>query len=201
MKLLLLLYSDILVHYSRKKHYVCCRVSSVGYCRLITTGHLLITWLWRRLPVLLSWRPTSRSLPTVSAPVTTRDKLLSTFSVGWLCVNTGCLLNHHGIMVLEILSLIVVSFLLVIQHGYRHGSCFLMSCIFSRFKILNLKVLTFIKLMLKSSYKKWHSFSALTLLVGQQKGIRPVKKWVVGCWCGYVSESRCRFAYHCLLLQ
>ena len=31
--------------------------------------------------------------------------------------------------------------------------------------------------------------------LGGRKGIRPVKNWVVGCWCGYVSGSRCRFAY------
>jgi len=45
--------------------------------------------------------------------------------------------------------------------------------------------------------------SALTLLVGGRKGIRPVKDWVVGCWHGYASGSRCRFATatHYLLLQ
>jgi len=45
--------------------------------------------------------------------------------------------------------------------------------------------------------------------LGSRKGIRPAKNWVVGCWHGYVSGSRCRFAYgpavatsaHCLLLQ
>jgi len=31
--------------------------------------------------------------------------------------------------------------------------------------------------------------------LGARKGIRPVKNWVVGCWHGYVSGSRCRFAY------
>jgi len=39
-----------------------------------------------------------------------------------------------------------------------------------------------------------------------RKGIRPVKKWAVGCWCGYLSGARCRLAYgpadasatHCL---
>ena len=53
------------------------------------------------------------------------------------------------------------------------------------------------------------AFSALTLLVGQQEGIRPVKNWVVGCWHGYLSGERCRLAYgpadatatHCFLLQ
>ena len=52
------------------------------------------------------------------------------------------------------------------------------------------------------------AFSALTLLVGRQEGIRPVKNWVVGCWRGYLSGVRCRLAYgpadatatHCLLL-
>jgi len=45
--------------------------------------------------------------------------------------------------------------------------------------------------------------------LGGRKGIRPVKKWVVGCWRGYLSGARCRLAYgpvdaiatHCLLLQ
>jgi len=47
------------------------------------------------------------------------------------------------------------------------------------------------------------------LLVGQQEGHLSVKNWVVGCWHGYVSGSRCRFTYgpaddtatHYLLLQ
>jgi len=51
--------------------------------------------------------------------------------------------------------------------------------------------------------------NAFTLLVGWQEGIRPVKNWVVGGWCGYLSGMRCRFEYgladatatHCLLLQ
>ena len=45
--------------------------------------------------------------------------------------------------------------------------------------------------------------------LGGRKGIRPVKKWVVGYWRGYLSGARCRLAYgpadatatHCLLLQ
>ena len=49
-------------------------------------------------------------------------------------------------------------------------------------------------------------FSALTLLVEQRKGIRPVKNWMLGCWRGYLPEARCRLAYgladatatHCL---
>jgi len=31
--------------------------------------------------------------------------------------------------------------------------------------------------------------------LGGRKGIRPVKNWVVGCWRGYLSGARCRFAY------
>jgi len=32
--------------------------------------------------------------------------------------------------------------------------------------------------------------------LGVRKSIRPVKNWVIGCWCGYVSAARCRlFAY------
>jgi len=52
-------------------------------------------------------------------------------------------------------------------------------------------------------------FSALTLLVGQQEGHPACKNLVVGCWHGYMSGARCRFAYgpadatatHYLLLQ
>jgi len=44
--------------------------------------------------------------------------------------------------------------------------------------------------------------------LGDRKGIRPVKNWVVGCWRGYLSGARCRLACgpadatatHCLLL-
>jgi len=31
--------------------------------------------------------------------------------------------------------------------------------------------------------------------LGGRKGIRPAKNWVVGCWLGYVSGAKCRFAY------
>ena len=49
----------------------------------------------------------------------------------------------------------------------------------------------------------WHCW------LGGRKGIRPVRNWAVGCWCGYLSGARCRLAYgladatatHCLLLQ
>jgi len=39
------------------------------------------------------------------------------------------------------------------------------------------------------------AFSALTLLVGWQEGHPVCKNWVVGCWRGYLSGSRRRFAY------
>jgi len=47
--------------------------------------------------------------------------------------------------------------------------------------------------------------------LGDRKGIRPIKKTVVGCWHGYLSGVRCKVAYgpadatathcHCLLLH
>jgi len=46
----------------------------------------------------------------------------------------------------------------------------------------------------------WVSFSALMPSVlwrcwlGGRKGIRPVKNWVVGCWCGYLSGAKCGLA-------
>ena len=40
------------------------------------------------------------------------------------------------------------------------------------------------------------AFSALTLLIGRQEGHPACKKSrVVGCWCGCLSEARCRLAY------
>ena len=44
--------------------------------------------------------------------------------------------------------------------------------------------------------------------LGGRKSIRPVKNWVVRCWCGYLFGTRCRLAHgpadatatHCLLL-
>jgi len=40
------------------------------------------------------------------------------------------------------------------------------------------------------------AFGALTLLVGHQKSIRPVKYWVIRWCCGYLSGVRCKwFAY------
>jgi len=49
----------------------------------------------------------------------------------------------------------------------------------------------------------WHCW------LGDRKGIRPVKNWVVRCWHGYLSGARCRLAYgpadatatHYLMLQ
>ena len=40
-------------------------------------------------------------------------------------------------------------------------------------------------------------FSALTLLVGRQEGIRPVKNWVMGCWHGCLSGTMCRRTVSC----
>jgi len=41
-----------------------------------------------------------------------------------------------------------------------------------------------------------NAFSALILLVGRQEEHSVCKNWVTRCWCGYLSEARCRlFAY------
>ena len=66
-------------------------------------------------------------------------------------------------------------------------------------------------LKIQSVASQWHNkpFSALTLLAGRQEGHPACKNWVVGCWHGYLSGTRCRLAYgpadatatHCLLLQ
>jgi len=65
---------------------------------------------------------------------------------------------------------------------------------------------------------QWHQLDCMQVIcsllpsmlwccwLGGRKGIRPVKNWVMGYWHGYVSGSRCRFAYgsadaaatHCL---
>jgi len=39
------------------------------------------------------------------------------------------------------------------------------------------------------------AFSALTLLDGRQEGHPACKKWVVGCWRGYLSGTKCRLAF------
>jgi len=52
------------------------------------------------------------------------------------------------------------------------------------------------------------AFSALMLFVGRQEWHTACKKLSGGCWHGYLSQARCRFAYgtvdatatHCLLL-
>ena len=36
---------------------------------------------------------------------------------------------------------------------------------------------------------------AFSAWLGGRKGNRPVKNWVVGCWCGYLSIARCSLAY------
>ena len=72
------------------------------------------------------------------------------------------------------------------------------SCIV--WKQLNLSLLPLPVLLPSVLWRCW---------LGSRKGIRPVKNWVVGCWCGYLSGARCRLAYvpldatatHCLLLQ
>ena len=64
--------------------------------------------------------------------------------------------------------------------------------------------------MKETIYLAWHNiyysdircaFSALTLLVGRQEGHQACKKWVVGCWRGYLSGARCRLAYGQLMPQ
>jgi len=58
-------------------------------------------------------------------------------------------------------------------------------------------------------YMELKTVSALMLLVRWHEGHPACKNWVVECWHGYVSGSRCRFAYgpadvtatHYLLLQ
>ena len=42
------------------------------------------------------------------------------------------------------------------------------------------------------------AFSALTMLVGWQEGHPAVKNWVLGCWHGCVSGTRCRFSCNCV---
>jgi len=37
------------------------------------------------------------------------------------------------------------------------------------------------------------AFSALTMLVGWQEGHPACKNWLMRCWCGYLSEVRCKW--------
>ena len=70
------------------------------------------------------------------------------------------------------------------------------------------------RLALEDKHVLWRRYFRLQCLLwhcwlGGRKGIRPVKNWAVGCWCGCLSGARCRLAYgpadatatHCLLLQ
>jgi len=45
-----------------------------------------------------------------------------------------------------------------------------------------------VPLLINKDISLTSAFSALTLLVGQQGGIRSVKNWAVGCWHGYLSR-------------
>jgi len=71
------------------------------------------------------------------------------------------------------------------------------------------KALFYSKMVLMKNIDTPYTFSALTLLVGWQEGHPACKNSVVGCWHGYLSEARGRFAYdpadvtatHYLLLQ
>jgi len=45
------------------------------------------------------------------------------------------------------------------------------------------------------SQNRWVPSLLWRCWLGGRKGIQPVKNWVVGCSCGYLSGARCRFAY------
>jgi len=45
-----------------------------------------------------------------------------------------------------------------------------------------------------------HALNALTLLLGFRKSVRPVRNWVMGCWCGYLSGARCNW-FACVQLM
>ena len=67
-------------------------------------------------------------------------------------------------------------------------------------KINSTQILGFILICLHSTTGHFQTcvlcaFSALTLLVGRQEGHATCKKWVVGCWRGYLPGARCRLAY------
>jgi len=74
--------------------------------------------------------------------------------------------------------------------------------------IVHCKITTTTVLFLRPLYGSTFAFRALMLLVGHQEGHPACKNWVVGCWRGYLSGTRCRLAYgpadatatHCLLV-
>jgi len=93
-----------------------------------------------------------------------------------------------------------------IQHPSIHSSV-IMLCPLHTVRLLLKTVLWFS--CVQFCFNNVTLFSALTLLVGRQEGYPACKNRVVGCWHGYLSAARCRFAHgqanaiatHCLLLQ
>jgi len=61
---------------------------------------------------------------------------------------------------------------------------------------LQLRTRCFVGAVLEKMLDNWFYISVLwRCWLGGRKGIRPAKNWVVGCWRGYLSGTRCRLAY------
>ena len=84
--------------------------------------------------------------------------------------------------------------------GLKLAKCWLQ---FQKKNLVVLFIIIFGTLSFPRPSVLWHCW------LGGRKGIRPVKNWAVGYWCGYLPGARCRLAYgpadatatHCLLLQ
>jgi len=76
----------------------------------------------------------------------------------------------------------------------------------TRKKVFSIRLLITVFQLLVTSLQEYEVWRLCPIC---RKGIWPVKNWLVGCWRGYVSGSRCRFAYgpadatatHCFLLR
>jgi len=96
------------------------------------------------------------------------------------CCCCCCLLLRSWLKVLTIVLLLLSS--------KKHIFCHQLQCLLFQFYVSSVVlVLHFLRILVPSVL--WRCW-----LVGM-KGIRPVKNWVVGCWCGYLSGARCRLAY------
>jgi len=87
-------------------------------------------------------------------------------------------------------------------------------CFWCKYNLLIFRFLLMLAGCLRPVFELFFYFCAMPSVLwcywlGGRKGICPVKNWVVGCWHGYLSRVRCRFACgpadatatHYLLLQ
>jgi len=93
-------------------------------------------------------------------------------------INRYCYLCKYAVMLMTVIgSFLRLSVVLKGQIAFLRTNCSQSNYIFCIYVISVPSV-------------HWHCW------LGVRKSIRPVKNWVMRCWCGYLSGARCRlFAY------